>query len=43
MIFLGFLILWKIKSDEIVEQQVSEDALPSYYTLTVKNLPEDYL
>jgi hypothetical protein len=37
-----FLIYWKIKSDNAVSELISEDALPSYYTVEVKNLPAAY-
>ena len=42
IIFFCFLVYWKIKSDEIVEEMISEHALPSYYTLEVHNLPKSY-
>ena len=42
IIFFIFLVLWKIRSEQIVESMVSEDALPSYYSLEVRNLPKDY-
>ena len=41
-IFFIFLIYWKIKSDKQVKELISEDALPSYYTLEIRNLPENY-
>jgi hypothetical protein len=42
IIFLVFLVYWKIKSDRAVSELISEDALPSYYTVEVRNLPRSY-
>ena len=42
LLFLGFLVLWRIKSDETVEEMISEDVLPSYYTLQIRALPPSF-
>jgi hypothetical protein len=42
IIFFAFLVLWKIKSEEAVEQMVEHHALPSYYCLEVRKLPDCY-
>jgi hypothetical protein len=39
LVMLSFLIFWHIKSAEIVQDLIQNEALPSYHTLIVDKLP----